>query len=121
MATPAVDRDALIELLDGDPGLIVTLIDSFLTDCPDYMDAIREAIEDEDAAALEREAHGLKGAAGRLRAHPASEAAQALEEMGHAENFAEAEAALETLEAEIDRLTDALRALKDECQEAVGQ
>jgi plasmid stabilization system protein ParE len=41
--------------------------------------------------------------------------------MGHAENFAEAEAALETLEAEIDRLTDELRALKDECQEAVGE
>jgi HPt (histidine-containing phosphotransfer) domain-containing protein len=121
MATPALDRDALIELLDGDPGLIVTLVDSFLADCPDYMEAIREAVANEDAATLEREAHGLKGAAGSLRAHPASEAARALEEMGHAENFAEAEAALETLEAEIDRLTDELRALKDECQEAVGE
>lgn len=121
MATPALDRDALIELLDGDPGLIVTLIDSFLTDCPDYMDAIRDAIEDEDAAALKREAHGLKGAAGSLRARPASKAAQVLEEMGHAGDLADAEAALDTLEAEIDRLTDELHALRDACQEAVGE
>lgn len=120
MATPAVDRDALVELLDGDPDIIVTLIDSFLDDCSDYMSAIRDAVESEDAEALEREAHGLKGAAGSLRASPSSEAAQALEEMGHAGDFADAEAALDTLEAEIDRLKGELRALKTACQEADG-
>ncbi|WP_263785723.1 Hpt domain-containing protein [Salinibacter grassmerensis] len=121
MATPAVDRDALVELLDGNPSVIVTLIDSFLNDCSDYMNAIRNAVENEDAEALEREAHGLKGAAGSLRASPSSEAAQALEEMGHAEDFTGAEAALGTLEAEIDRLKDELRALKRACQEATGR
>lgn len=122
MATPAVDRDALIDLLDGDPDLIITLIDSFLEDCPDYMDGIRDAIEDGDAAALEREAHGLKGAAGSLRARPVSEAAQTLEEMGHAGDFSNAEAALDTLEGEVARLTDEFQALKKECREStVGQ
>ncbi|WP_251940643.1 Hpt domain-containing protein [Salinibacter ruber] len=113
MATPAVDRDALVELLDGNPDVIATLIDSFLDDCSDYMDAIRAAVESEDAEVLEREAHGLKGATGSLRASPSSEAAQTLEEMAHAGDFADAEAALETLEAEIDRLKDELRALRD--------
>jgi HPt (histidine-containing phosphotransfer) domain-containing protein len=118
MSTPAVDRDALIELLDGNPDLIVTIIDSFLDDCPDYMEAIREAIENEDVATLEREAHGLKGAAGSLRAKSASEAALVLEEIGHSGDFTEAEAALDTLEREIERLTEALRALRSECQDA---
>jgi HPt (histidine-containing phosphotransfer) domain-containing protein len=117
MPLPAVDRDALVKLLDGNPELIITIIDSFLGDCPDYMDAIREAVENEDPEMLKREAHGLKGAAGSLRAKPASEAAQVLEEIGHSGDFAEAEAALETLESEIDRLKEELRALRSECED----
>ena len=117
MPSTAVDRDALVALLDGDPDLIVTIIDSFLDDCPDYMDAIREAVEVGDAEVLKREAHGLKGAAGSLRAQSASEAAEVLEEMGRSDDFAEAEAALDTLEQEIDRLKDDLRTLRSECQD----
>lgn len=117
MPTPAVDRDALVDLLDENADLIATIIDSFLDDCPDYMEGIREAVEKGDAEELKREAHGLKGAAGSLRAQPASKAAQALEEMGHSGDFTGAEAALESLESEIDRLTDALRALRSEYQE----
>ncbi|MFB6099495.1 MAG: Hpt domain-containing protein [Salinibacter sp.] len=116
MPTSPLDRDALVELLDRNPDLIETIVDSFLDDCPDYMSAIRTAVEEEDGEQLEREAHGLKGAAGSLRARPASEAAQALEEIGHAGDFAEAEAALDTLEREIDRLKEALRTLKREYQ-----
>ena len=121
MATPALDRDALSDLLDGDPELIATLIGSFLDDCPDYMEAIRTAVEEKDGTALEREAHGLKGATGSLRAFPTSEAAQTLEEMGREGNFAEAEAALDTLEAEVDRLRDELQALRNACQEAIEE
>ncbi|WP_103027573.1 Hpt domain-containing protein [Salinibacter altiplanensis] len=120
MSTPAVDRDALVDLLDGDPDIIATLIDSFLTDCSDYMDAIREAVDRGDTETLEREAHGLKGAAGSLRASPSSGAAQTLEEMGHTGDLTGAEAALDTLETEIDRLKDELRALRKACQEAAG-
>lgn len=118
MSTPVVDHDALVELLDGNPELIITIIDSFLEDCPEYMEAIRWAVEEGDGEALEHEAHGLKGAAGSLRATPASEAARQLEEIGHSGDFAEAESALETLEDEIERLKAELRALKNECLEA---
>ena len=120
MSAPAVDRDALIALLDGDPDLIMMIIDSFLNNCPDYMVAIRGAVEEKDAERLTREAHSLKGAAGSLRAEPAREAARALEEMGRSDDFTEAEAALETLEDEIGRLKTALRALREECREELG-
>lgn len=112
MPTPAVDRSALVDLLDGNPDLIISIIDSFLDDCPDYMETIRWAVEEEDTAALEREAHGLKGAAGSLRARPVTEAAQELEQIGHSGDFSEAESALETLEDEVERLKERLRALK---------
>lgn len=117
MSQSSVDREALVELLDENPDLIVTIIDSFLDDCPDYMQAIRRAVENGDADVLKREAHGLKGAAGSLRAEPASKAASALEDIGHSGDFTEAESSLETLEHEVDRLKDALLALKEEYQE----
>lgn len=119
MSSP-LDREELIELLDGNPDLVVTIVDSFLDDCPDYMDAIREAVETGDATTLEREAHGLKGATGSLRARPASEAASTLEDIGHSGNLAEAESALETLEHEIGRLQKELKALRAECREELA-
>lgn len=116
MSSSALDRNELIELLDGNAPVIVTIIDSFLADCPDYMEGIREGVAEKDADLLERNAHGLKGSAGSIRARPASSAAERLEEMGRAEDFSEADDALETLETEVDRLTDNLREMKDEFQ-----
>ena len=121
MSTPAVDHDALVQLLDGNPELILTIVDSFLGDCSDYMESIRYAVEEEDGTVLEQEAHGLKGAAGSLRAHPVSEAAQELEEAGHSGDFSDAESALETLEEEVGRLKDELRALREECKEELTE
>ncbi len=121
MSTPALDRDALVELLDGNPGLIVTIVDAFFDDCSDYMAAIRAAVEAEDADRLKREAHGLKGATGSLRAGPARDAAGVLEEMGQTGDFTESDAALEALEREIDRLREALHALKADCEEELRQ
>lgn len=117
MPSSAVDHDALIALLDGNPDLIVTIIDSFLDDCPDYMDAIRKAVEEENPKILEQKAHGLKGAAGSLRANPASEAARVLEEIGRSEDFSEAETALDSLEEEVDRLKEDLRTLRRQCRD----
>lgn len=119
MSQSALNRDKLIQLLDGNPGLIVTIIDSFLDDCPDYMEEIRTAIATGNAEALKQEAHGLKGAAGSIRAAPTSDAAATLEEIGHSGDLEGAEEALETLEHEIDRLTEVLVDLRDECQEKV--
>jgi len=117
MSTPALNREELVQLLDGNPKLILTIIDSFLEDCSDYMESIRYAVDEGDGKVLEREAHGLKGAAGSLRAGPASKAAQELEEMGHTDNFSGAESALETLEHEVDRLKEELHSLRETCQE----
>lgn len=117
----SLDHDDLIELLDGDPELIVVIVDSFLDDCPDYMEAIREAVKDRDAETLKRAAHGLKGATGSLRARSACETVSALEEMGRSGDFAEAESTLEMLEREIESLKEELIALRTEYQEAADE
>lgn len=114
MSDSPVDKDALFELVDHDSDFLATLVGTFLDDCPDYMDAIREAVEAGDAETLVREAHGLKGAAANMQAEAAQVAARRLEEIGRSGNLDRAPDALEELETEIERLVPALETLVEE-------
>jgi HPt (histidine-containing phosphotransfer) domain-containing protein len=108
MSDSVVDKEALFDLVDEDFEFLQTLVETFLDDCETYMAGIRTAVEEEDASTLKEKAHGLKGAVANLQAQPAREAASRLEEMGHSATFDEADAALEQLEEEIDRLRSVL-------------
>lgn len=111
MSRTPLDKDALFELVDEDPVFLKQLIETFREDCSVYMESIRRAVEDRDAEALTRQAHGLKGAVANLQAEPAQQAARRLEEIGRSENLGKAPDALEELEEEIRRLRSALQEL----------
>lgn len=108
MADSPVDKEALMDLVDDDPAFLETLVETFLDDCETYMSALRTAVEEGDAAVLEEEAHGLKGAVANLQAEPAWEAARRLEEVGRSGAVNEADRALDRLETEIGRLRSTL-------------
>ena len=108
MSDSPVDKEALFDVVDEDPAFLKTLINTFLDDCETYMSALRTAVEEGDEDALEKEAHGLKGAVANLQAEPAREAARRLEELGRSGAVGEADRALDRLETEIDRLRSAL-------------
>lgn len=114
MSDRPVDKEALFDLVDEDPAFLETLIDTFLEDCTLYMDAIRTAVEEEDAVALTEQAHGLKGAVANLYAEPAHDAAHRLEEIGRSGQLEDAASVLETLEEEVDRLRTALTEMVDQ-------
>lgn len=116
MPAPPLDQAALLDTVDGDAAFLKTLINTFLEDCPVYLDGIRTAVEAEDPAALAQEAHGLKGAVGLLHAEPTRKAAQRLEEIGRSSTLRKAPAALDALEDELDRLRPALRAMVEESE-----
>src|SRR5687767_4508129 len=69
----AVDMAALTDLEDaqveGDPDLVVELIDLYLEDSSDKLAAIREAIAKTDEASLRRATHSLRGSSASLGAH----------------------------------------------------
>jgi CheY-like chemotaxis protein len=102
------DREAALRRVDGDGDLLRELVALFLADWPRALTALREALAVEDAAALTRTAHALKGAVGSLGALATSDAAQRLEELGQRSAFAQARTALTILEDEITRLIPAL-------------
>lgn len=114
MSDKPVDKEALFDIVDKDPVFLESLIETFLTDCSVYMEAIRAAVEEGDAATLTEEAHGLKGAVANLQAKPAQEATRRLEEMGRSGELDGAASALDNLEVEIERLRAVLKEMVQE-------
>jgi HPt (histidine-containing phosphotransfer) domain-containing protein len=68
-----LDQTVLDELLsfadDGDPELLLDLIQMFLDDSPSKVAAVQEGLDNGDFEKAERAAHSLKGSSGNLGAH----------------------------------------------------
>ncbi len=64
---------------DEDLSMTHEVIDLFISDAPERLRAIESAVAEQDAGALSRAAHALKGAAGNIGAVAMQEAAAALE------------------------------------------
>jgi CheY-like chemotaxis protein len=100
----AFDRQAALTRLEGDADLLREMAGLFLGDYPRQIAALREAIEHQDADAIQRTAHTLKGALSSLGARPAAAAALALEDVGRARNHEQAPRAFEELMAALNQL-----------------
>jgi two-component system sensor histidine kinase/response regulator len=79
---PALSVPDLLARLDGDHVLLHELATIFLSDYPARLAAIRSAVEQRDAGALQTAAHSLKGSAANFGAPEAVSAAERLECMG---------------------------------------
>jgi CheY-like chemotaxis protein len=104
----AFDLAAALERVDGDIELMNELGGLFLSECPQRMADIRQAIVERDARKLEHWAHTLKGSVGNFAAGEAFAAAGRLERDGREQDWGQAEADWAALEAAINRLKPAL-------------
>jgi CheY-like chemotaxis protein/HPt (histidine-containing phosphotransfer) domain-containing protein len=114
-AQDCVREDELLERIDGDRVFLAELVELFRADYPEQIRKSREAVVNDDALALQRAVHGLKGALKNLAAPIAADLAAELEAMGKSGDIAFAASRMMELEAEIVRAVDALEAL---CMEA---
>ena len=73
----------LHEISDGDADFELELLQMFVEDAQTHIDAVKEAVEQNDWQTLGREAHHLKGASANVGATPMQLSAQKLEEMVH--------------------------------------
>jgi CheY-like chemotaxis protein len=95
----------------GDVDLLREMLDLFLRQCPELMTAIRGAIAAQDAPALARGAHALKGAAANFGPSLVFDEAQALEEAGIAGNLNDCRSSVERLEQGMERFNAEFSAL----------
>jgi HPt (histidine-containing phosphotransfer) domain-containing protein len=90
--------------VEGEPDLIVELIELYAEDTPRRLDAIRGALAARDLAALRRAAHGLKGSSASLGARRVWILCEELERLSGRELPQGGEMLLTRLEREVARV-----------------
>jgi CheY-like chemotaxis protein len=106
-----LDKAAALANLGGDENVLAEVAHIFLVECSRLMSELREAIHRNNALALERAAHSMKGSIGTFAAQKAYETARRLEEIGREGRLQDAERVYASLEAEIDRLRPEMESL----------
>jgi len=99
---------ALLARVGGDPLLFRDVIELFLDDCPNQLDAIRQAIHDQQTDRVYRAAHKLKGSAGNFDAHEIMALLQRLEARARDGDLGTCVSVFVEIEAEAERLMFAL-------------
>jgi len=112
-ASPLVDRRELMRQMGGDPDLLRTIVSMFKVQAPESLEAIRRAIESNNAESLSRLAHGLKGMVGNFSSEAVNRAALRLETIAQERDLSHAREAYQDLERMIERLTPELAQLAE--------
>ena len=107
----SVEVCQLLDRIDDDRALLAELVEVFRLDYPKNLAAAQRAIDTQNAVNLKEVGHALKGALGNLSATGASALAADLENFGKSQNFTDAQATLDCLTGEIERVAETLESL----------
>jgi signal transduction histidine kinase/CheY-like chemotaxis protein len=107
---PSWDRTQALDRLGGDENLLQELCQIFLQESPKLLEKLRHAVADQDAEAVMRAAHSIKGEVSYLAAGKALQAARALEEMGHGHDLSGTADRFAVLEKELNELYHSMAA-----------
>jgi HPt (histidine-containing phosphotransfer) domain-containing protein len=99
-----LNRETILRRLEGNSELLTELIQLFLGEAPQLMEAMRKALQQGDMQGLARSAHSMRGAAGNFLAHEITSAASQLEDDAKKGDVESAKAGLASLEAVVERL-----------------
>ena len=105
-----IDWPQAVEAVGGDQQLLEELVKAFLHEAPQVMDAIRQAVENDDTGDVEIAAHRLKGGVRHFVTRTVFESALRLEEMARDKNLAQAGQTVKVLESELENLLPILTA-----------
>ncbi|MCX5811871.1 MAG: PAS domain S-box protein [Proteobacteria bacterium] len=98
------DRSAFLERLDGDEELMKEIVDVFMADFPNQLAGLKDALSQDNAYALERQAHAMKGAAANIEARSLKNIAFELETAGNSKDISQAGTLIKKLEMEFEGL-----------------
>jgi CheY-like chemotaxis protein len=111
-AVDAVALEALRSIDEGDEGFMTRIIDLFLGDLSERLEALQVATAARDGDALKRLAHALKGSCGHFGATQLAALCRRIEQIGLQRPVPDAGPTLRELEAEAARVRVALEKVK---------
>jgi HPt (histidine-containing phosphotransfer) domain-containing protein len=104
----AVDLAVLADFekiqIDGEPDVIVELIDLYLEDAPCRVGAMRESLAKKNWLSVKREAHSLRGSSGNLGALQMALICDQIEVIESGDPFPSVEVLISCLEQELGRV-----------------
>ena len=110
---PAVDLPRLAAFSDGTDAGLRTLMEIFLTDVEETLDALAAAVLAQRPAEIELLAHRAGGASASCGAARLAELLLALEDLAHSGNAAGADTIMQDVAGERERVTAFLRTCLD--------
>ncbi|HEY4233182.1 MAG TPA: Hpt domain-containing protein [Lacipirellulaceae bacterium] len=108
-----LDVSGTLSRLGGDEDLFRDLIEFFVADAPELMVALRESAKVGDRAGVRVKAHALKGLVAGCGGIRAAGVAQQLETAGQSGVSTDLAPLIQSLQVELDALTQALLAVRD--------
>jgi PAS domain S-box-containing protein len=93
---------------EGEPDILMELLDIFYRDAPQRLEALEEAMKTRDFETLRRTAHSLAGAGANVGAAPLGKLARELEESGRKEDSEGSRRILDDLKKEWERVRAAI-------------
>jgi len=103
-ADPPVDFEAALEVVGGDVELLEAVSEMSLSEIPETLDRLGDAVADGNASGVEAGAHRIKGVLSNLGGTAARDVAQRLETMGEEGELVGADDAFEELAKEAQRV-----------------
>jgi PAS domain S-box-containing protein len=102
------DRSQILDRLEGDTALMHEILKVFVSDCPEYLQALRQGAQSGDVDSIARNAHSLKGAAGNVGASTVHDLAFQVELAAKEEALARIQSLVAQLDSECELLHAAL-------------
>ena len=102
------DREAVLERVGGDEGLLSEILAIYFKDAPRLLAEVEAAVREGDADAVRLNGHALKGSSANIGATAVQAVAYELETAGAQHDLAHAQSLMGTVAQEIERLRDTL-------------
>jgi two-component system sensor histidine kinase/response regulator len=99
-----LDRNAILERVEGDEQLLEEIVQLFIEDCPRLVGQMKDSLREQNAAGLRLAAHTLKGSLGYFEPSRACVLAHELEILGRDGKLEDAAPVYQALVAMIEEL-----------------
>ncbi|TAE50430.1 MAG: Hpt domain-containing protein [Bacteroidetes bacterium] len=105
--------DTILDLMDGDTGMVIDLVDTLAESSPELMSSLEEGVRAGNASQIQDSAHSLKSSNAQLGAMNFAQLCQEIELMGKARDLSRAPEVLDLIRDEFLRVEAALQSWKN--------